>query len=141
MAKTHSRWATFTYNSQVLTCDITSASNVGIPYEKIDIVTLCNAMMESIAGRGNVSMGVAALFNNAPNMSHKVIEPLNGDNTGATLVIEIGSGAAPTTGDANFTVTNCCVFDYQVSVPGGIVTSSWTWILGEGATAAWGTVA
>ncbi|MCP4933509.1 MAG: hypothetical protein GY927_04730 [bacterium] len=141
MAKTHSRYVTFVYNSQSLECDLTSVSGIGVNYESVDTTALCNAMMESIAGRGTVSIGVAAKYNNATNRSHKVIEPLNGSNTGSTLVIEIGDNAAPTTGDASFTVTTCVVRDYTASADGGDMKSAWTWTIGEGSTAVWGTVA
>ncbi len=141
MGRTGSRGGTVVESWRWLGCGRRGGGGIGVNYESVDTTALCNAMMESIAGRGTVSIGVAAKYNNATNRSHDVIQPLNGNNTGATLVIEFGDNAAPTTGDASFTVTTCVVRDYTVSADGGDVKSAWTWTIGEGSTAVWGTVA
>lgn len=141
MSKTHSRFVTFTYNSQAITCSITNVTGIGISYEEVDVTTLCNAIMEAIHGHGQVAIDASGPFNNtATTGAHVVIEPLNGDNTGATLTIAIGDNAAPTTGDPEFEVTNMGVFNYLVQAGGGAVTSSWQWRPLPGVTAAWGTV-
>ncbi len=140
--KTHSRWITVSYNSQLVTCSIDSLSGIGITYDTVEVTTLCNTVKERLIGLGDSSIGASGPFNNtAVTGAHIVVEPLNGNSTGATLVISIGSGAAPTTGDAKFTVTNMGVDNYLVAAgTGAAVTSSWTWTPRPGATAAWGTI-
>lgn len=139
--KTHSRFVTFTYNSQAVTCSLTSVDGIGISYEEVDVTTLCNAIKENIQGHGTVALNASGPFNNtATTGAHVVVEPLNGSATGATLTIAIGSNAAPTTGDPDFEITAMGVFNYLVNVGGGAVTSSWSWRPLPGATAVWGTV-
>lgn len=139
--KTHSRFMTITYNSQAVTCSINSVDGIGVSYEEVDVTTLCNAIMETIHGHGTVAINASGPFNNtATTGSHIVIQPLNGNATGATLTIAIGSNAAPTTGDPEFEVTNMGVFNYLAAGGGGSVTASWAWRTLPGATAAWGTV-
>jgi hypothetical protein len=140
--KTHSKWVTVSYNSQLVTCSIDSLSGIGINWDTVEVTTLCNSIKERLIGHGDVSISASGPFNNtATTGGHIVVEPLNGNATGATLVISIGSGAAPTTGDAKFTVTNMGVDGYMVGAStGGAVTASWTWTPRPGATAAWGTI-
>lgn len=139
--KTHSRWITITYNSQAITCSIKGATGIGIAYDETDVTSLCNAIKETLQGQGTVAIDLTGDFNNtATTGAHIVIEPLNGDATGATLTIAIGSNAAPTTGDPEFVVTNMGVFAYLVAP--GTGSPQWTAALRTlpGATAAWGTV-
>lgn len=140
--KTHSKWVTVSYNSQLVTCSIDSLGGIGINWDTVEVTTLCNSIKERLIGHGDVSISASGPFNNtATTGGHIVVEPLNGSATGATLVISIGSGAAPTTGDAKFTVTNMGVDGYMVGAStGGAVTASWTWTPRPGATAAWGTI-
>lgn len=139
--KTHSRFTTVTYNSQAITCSITSVTGVGISYAETDITTLCSTIMERIQGYGDVAITLSGPFDNtATTGGHIVVEALNGDPDGATLTIAIGIGAAPTTGDPEFEVTSMGVFSYVVDISGDAPT--WTAELRPlpGATAAWGTV-
>jgi hypothetical protein len=140
--KTHSKWVTVSYNSQLVTCSIDSLGGIGINWDTVEVTTLCNSIKERLIGQGDVSISASGPFNNtATTGGHIVVEPLNGNPTGATLLISIGSGAAPTTGDAKFTVTNMGVDNYMVAAStGGAVTASWNWTPRPGATAAWGTV-
>ena len=140
--KTHSKWVTISYNSQLVTCSIDNPSGIGINWDTVEVTTLCNSIKEYLIGQGDVSISASGPFNDtATTGAHNVIEPLNGDPTGATLVISIGSGAAPTTNDAKFTVTNVGVDNYMVSAANGsAVTASWVWSPRQGATAEWGTV-
>lgn len=139
--KTHSRFATITYNSQAVTCSIDNVSGIGVDYQSVDVTTLCNAIVESIQGHGQVSIDLSGPFNNtATTGAHNVIEPLNGDSSGAAMVIAIGSNAAPTTGDPEFNVTALGVFNYMVSLGGGAVTWSASLRPLPGATASWDTV-
>ena len=118
-----------------------NVSGIGISYEEADVTTICNAIKETLIGVGTVSIDASGPFNNtATTGAHNVIEPLNGDKDGATLVIAIGSMAAPTTGDPEFTITNLGVFNYITAVGGGAVTASWAWRTLPGTTASWGTV-
>jgi hypothetical protein len=140
--KTHSKWTTVSYNSQNITCSIDNLSGIGVNFETVDVTTLCDQILQRLVGHGDVSISASGPFNNtAVTGAHVVVEPLNGDPVGATLVISIGSGAAPTNGDPKFTVTNMGVDNYMVSAAtGGAVTASWNWTPRPGATAAWGTV-
>ena len=140
--KTHSKWMTVNYNSQLITCSIDSIDGIGVNFDTVEVTTLCNQIKERLIGHGDVSISASGPFNDtATTGAHNVIEPLNGDATGATLVISIGSGAAPTTGDATFTVTNLGVDNYMVAGSvAGAVTASWTFTPRQGATAEWGTI-
>jgi hypothetical protein len=140
--KTHSKWVTISYNGQLVTCSIDNLSGVGVNYETVDVTTLCDSILQRLIGHGDVSISASGPFNNtATTGAHVVVEPLNGDPTGATLVVSIGSGAAPTTGDARFTVTNMGVDNYTVAAStGGAVTASWNWTPRPGSTAAWSVI-
>ena len=140
--KTHSKWVTVSYNSQLITCSIDNLSGIGVNWDTVEVTTLCNSIKERLIGHGDVSIAASGPFNDtATTGAHIVVEPLNGSQTGATLIISIGSGAAPTTNDAKFTVTNMGVDNYMVAAStGGAVTASWNWTPRPGATAEWGTV-
>ena len=140
--KTHSKHITISYNSQLITCSIDSLSGVGISFNTVEVTALCNTIMERLAGMGDVSIGASGPFNDtAVTGSHIVVQPLAGNNAGAELVISFGSGAAPTGGDAKFTVTAMGVDNYTVAgATGAAVTAAWNWTPRPGATAAWGTV-
>ena len=140
--KTHSKWITVSYNSQLITCSIDSLNGIGVTFDTVEVTTLCSTIKERLMGHGDVSIGASGPFNNtATTGGHIVVEPLNGDPDGATLIISIGSGAAPTTGDARFTVTNMGVDNYMVGASvGGAVTSSWNWTPRPGSTAAWSVI-
>lgn len=140
--KTHSKWVTVSYNSQLVTCSIDNLSGIGVNWDTVEVTTLCNSIKERLIGQGDVSISASGPFNDtATTGAHNVVEPLNGDPDGATLVISIGSGAAPTTGDAKFTVTAMGVDNYMVAAStGGAVTASWVWTPRPGATAEWGTI-
>ena len=140
--KTHSKWTTVSYNGQLITCSINSLSGIGVNFDTVEVTTLCNAIKERLIGHGDVSIAASGPFNDtATTGAHIVVEPLNGSQTGGTLIISIGSGAAPTTNDAKFTVTNMGVDNYMVAAStGGAVTASWNWTPRPGATAEWGTV-
>lgn len=140
--KTHSRFVTFTYNGQDITDSIDSVNGIGISYEETDVSSLVSAINEFIQGRGDLNIQASGKFDNSsPAGAHTVVEPLNGDTSGATLTIAIGIGAVPTTGDPEFEVTAAGVFNYLVQFPSG---SAVTWSCNirplDGATAAWGTV-
>lgn len=139
--KTHSRWVDVSYNSQQIECSITGITGIGVAYDQVDITTICNAIKEALQGNGDVTIAINGPFNNtATTGAHNVVEPLNGDQTGAVLLFEIGIGANPTTGDPKFTVTNAIVTDYLVNADGGAVTWSANFKPAQGATAVWGTV-
>ena len=140
--KTHSKWVTVSYDGELVTCSIDSLSGIGVNWDTVEVTTLCNSIKERLIGQGDVSIGASGPFNNtATTGAHIVVEPLNGDPTGETLIISIGSGAAPTNGDAKFTVTNMGVDNYTVGAStGGAVTASWNWTPRPGATAAWGVI-
>jgi hypothetical protein len=138
---THSQFVTITYNSQAITCSISSISGIGESYEEADVTTLCDAIMTAIHGRKTVNLDASGPFNTtATTGAHNVVQPLNGDPDGATLTIAIGDNAAPTGGDPEFEVTNMGVFSYIVEASGGTPTASWTWRPLPGAAASWGTV-
>ena len=140
--KTHSKHIVVTYNSQLITCSIESINGVGVSFNTAEVTTLCNTIIERLAGMGDVSITASGPFNDTTTTgAHKVIEPLNGSNTGATLVIDIGSGATPTTGDARFTLAAAGVDNYTVSgATGNAVQATWTWTPRPGATAAWSVI-
>jgi hypothetical protein len=140
--KTHSKWVTVSYNSQLITCSIDSLSGIGLNFDTVEVTTLCNTIKERLIGHSDVSIGASGPFNDtATTGAHNVVQPLNGNPTGAPLVISIGSGAAPTTNDAKFTVSLMGVDNYTVSAStGGAVTASWNWTPRPGSTAAWGTI-
>lgn len=140
--KTHSRHVDISYNGQQIECSINNLGGVGVSYDQEDVTTFCNAIKEAVAGNGDVTINLSGPFNNtATTGAHNVIEPLNGDDTGAVLLIEIGIGTAPTTGDPKFTVTNAIVTNYIVAGSNGPLTWNATLKPAQGATAAWGTVA
>lgn len=141
MSKTHSRFVTIAYGGQQVECSIKGASGIGVTYEEIDVTSLCNEIMEKLHGYGQVAVDVTGDFNNtATTGAHTIFQGLNGDPTGSTLTIQIGSNAAPTSGDPKFEVTNMGVFNYTVDVGSG--SPSWSANLRPlaGATATWGTV-
>ena len=140
--KTHSKWTTVSYNGQPITCSIDNLGGIGVNFDTVEVTTLCNTIKERLIGYGDVSISASGPFNDtATTGAHKVVEPLNGNPAGATLVISIGSGAAPTNGDARFTVTNMGVDNYMVAAStGGAVTASWNWTPRPGATATWSVI-
>lgn len=141
MSKTHSRHVTVTYDGNDITGSVRSINNIGVQHQEVDASTLASTLDEFIHGRGSLNLELQGPLNNAASQGHKTIEPLNGDADGATLLIQIGDGAAPTTGDPEFNADNIGVFNYQVQVPdNGLVTYSASLRPLDGATASWDTV-
>ena len=139
--KTHSRHIDISLGGVQIECSINNLGGVGLAYDQADVTTFCNSIKEAITGNADVTINLSGPFNNtAVTGGHIVVEPLNGDDTGAVLVIEIGVGAAPTTGDAKFTVTNAIVSNYLVAAGNGPVTWSAALKPAVGATAVWGTI-
>ena len=139
--KTDSKYVVIIYGGQTLDCSITAVNGVGIVYDETDVTGLCNTIKEFVQGQGDVSVTLSGNFSNtATTGSHTVIQPLNGDQTGATLTIQYGIRAAPTTGNPEFEATSMGVFAYTVDASGGSPTFTAPLRPLPGATAAWGTV-
>lgn len=138
---THSKFTTFTYNSQDMTCSIDSINGVGITHDESDVTALCDTIHKSVLGQGTVAIGISGPFNNtASTGAHVVLSAANGVQAGYTLLIQIGVRAAPASGDAELNVTNLMTSNYLVNIGGGPVTWSAQLILGVGGTASWATV-
>jgi hypothetical protein len=141
VGKTHSRFVTISINSLLVTCSITSSGGVGLTHEQTDITTLCNTIMENLQGTGSVTLDFSGFLDNDTLGSHTVVQPLADAGTLVPIVVAIGIGAAPTSGDPEFTMTNMLLQNYLVSPStGSAVTNAWNAVGGEGVTAVWGTV-
>lgn len=141
MAKTHSRFVEVTLDGNDISASVRSIGNVGLQYSEVDVSTLVDAIDALIQGRANANITLSGPFNNAADEAHLTVEPLNGDTTGATLVIEIGMGAAPDTGDPKFTLDPAGVFNYLVNINDNAA-PEWSATIRalESATGTWGTV-
>lgn len=141
MGKTHSRYVTITVDGDDITKSVTSINGVGVTNSEVDFSTLASVLNEIVPGRGDVNMTLNGPFNSDANQAHAVLEPLNGDPEGADVVVAIGDGATPTTGDPKWTLSPGVVTNYQITVgDNAAVTYSTTIRPGEEATATWGTV-
>lgn len=126
---------------------ITNIGNIGLTYDQSDVTTIANSVKQYLTGYGDATIDLGGPFNNtavaaSPSESgaHPVMTSLNGANVAATLTIQIGVRAAPTTGDpefeGEFVVTN-----YTLAGTGTDLTWSATLKPAFGAAApAWGTV-
>jgi hypothetical protein len=126
---------------------ITSIGPVGLTYDQSDVTTIANSVKQYLTGYGDATITLSGPFNNtavaaSPSESgaHPVMTGLNGANTAATLTIQIGIRAAPTSGDPEFE-GEFVVTEYTLS--GSATDLTWTATLKPafGAAApAWGTV-
>lgn len=139
--KTDSRYVVITLGGTAVTCSVNSLGGVGLTHTQNDITTLCNDIMEMLQGVGDVNITLSGPFDNGTNGMYTVARPLADAGTLTTLNIDIGIGAAPTTGDPRFALTNVILFDYLVAASAGSnVTDSVTVRGGQGVTASWTTV-
>jgi len=86
-----------------ITASLSSIGDVGITHDQADVTALNDAVMQYLAGRGDADIQFSGPFNNtATTGAHTVFTGLNGTNTAATLTVQFGIRAAPTTGDPEF---------------------------------------
>lgn len=124
-----------------ITASISSIGNIGLNYDQADVTAINDSVMQYLAGRGDADIQFSGPFNNtATTGAHTVFTGLNGANTAATLTVQIGIRAAPTTGDPEFE-GEFVVTSYLLG--GDMNNLTWTGTLKPafGASApAWGTV-
>ena len=144
--KTHSRYIKILLDDSGGTArDITSSvdtiGDIGLTHEQTDVTALSDTVMQYLSGRGDADIQLGGPFNNtATTGAHAVLTSLNGANTAATLTIQIGIRAAPTTGDPEFE-GEFVVTKYTPSVDMGAVKWSASLKPAFGTSApAWGTV-
>lgn len=140
VGKTHSRYVVITINSVIVTCAITDASGVGISHDQTDITTLCNDIKENLQGTGDVNIAFSGFFDNDTLGGFTVVQPIADAGTLVPVTIDIGIGAAPTTGDPRFAMTNMLFQNYMANpATGSAVTDAYSAVGGEGVTAVWTT--
>lgn len=124
-----------------ITASVSTIGGIGLSNEQVDVTTLSDSVMQYLSGRGDSTIELGGPFNNtATTGAHVVLSGLNGTNTAATLTIQIGIRAAPTTGDPEWE-GEYVVLTYPVNVGLNEVTWSATLKPAFGASApAWGTV-
>jgi len=124
-----------------ITASVSTIGGIGLSNEQVDVTTLSDSVMQYLSGRGDSTIELGGPFNNtATTGAHGVLSGLNGTNTAATLTIQIGIRAAPTTGDPEWE-GEYVVLAYPVNVGLNEVTWSATLKPAFGAaTPAWGTV-
>jgi len=124
-----------------ISASVSTIGGVGLNNEQVDVTTLSDSVMQYLSGRGDSTVELGGPFNNtATTGAHGVLSGLNGTNTAATLTIQIGIRAAPTTGDPEWE-GEYVVLAYPVNVGLNEVTWSATLKPAFGAaTPAWGTV-
>ena len=124
-----------------ITASVSTIGGIGLSNEQVDVTTLSDSVMQYLSGRGDSTIELGGPFNNtATTGAHGVLSGLNGTNTAATLTIQIGIRAAPTTGDPEWE-GEYVVLTYPVNVGLNEVTWSATLKPAFGASAsAWGTV-
>jgi len=124
-----------------ISASVSTIGGVGLNNEQVDVTTLSDSVMQYLSGRGDSTIELGGPFNNtATTGAHGVLSGLNGTNTAATLTIQIGIRAAPTTGDPEWE-GEYVVLAYPVNVGLNEVTWSATLKPAFGAaTPAWGTV-
>lgn len=77
-------------------------NSIDIPIEhaELDYTGFLHAIENMGAGMPSMNIEMAGDFNNtASTGSHTVLSGIIGDNSGHTLTVRVGNGAAPTTGD------------------------------------------
>ncbi len=124
-----------------ITASVSTIGGIGLSNEQVDVTTLSDSVMQYLSGRGDSTIELGGPFNNtATTGAHGVLSGLNGTNTAATLTIQIGIRAAPTTGDPEWE-GEYVVLTYPVNVGLNEVTWSATLKPAFGAAnPAWGTV-
>ena len=106
--KTHSRYIKILLGdsggtARDITSSISSIGDIGLTYDQADVTAINDAVMQYLAGRGDADIQFGGPFNNtATTGAHAVFTGLTGTNTAATLTVQIGIRAAPTTGDPEF---------------------------------------
>lgn len=106
--KTHSRYIKVLLDDsggtpRDITDSLDTIGDVGLTYDQADVTSLNSAIMQYLAGRGDADIQFGGPFNNtATTGAHTVFTGLNGTNTAATLTVQIGIRAAPTSGDPEF---------------------------------------
>ena len=106
--KTHSRYIKVLLDNaggspQDITASVDSIGDIGLTYDQADVTAINDSVMQYLAGRGDADIQLGGPFNNtATTGAHVVLTGLNGANTAATLTVQIGIRAAPTTGDPEF---------------------------------------
>jgi hypothetical protein len=139
--KTHSIYVKVLVNAADISDSTDTIGNIGLTYDEADVSTIANKIRQYLTGRGDAPIDLSGPFNNtAVTGAHVAVEPLNGTNTAADLEIQIGSLAAPTTGDPKFT-GKFIVTKYVVNIgdEGLVWNSSFKPAAGEAAPE-WGTV-
>ena len=124
-----------------ISASVSTIGGIGLSNEQVDVTTLSDSVMQYLSGRGDSTIELGGPFNNtATTGAHGVLSGLTGTNTAATLTIQIGIRAAPTTGDPEWE-GEYVVLTYPVNVGLNEVTWSATLKPAFGtATPAWGTV-
>lgn len=144
--KTHSRYIKVLLDdsggtARDITASISSIGNIGLNYDQADVTAINDSIMQYLAGRGDADIQFSGPFNNtATTGAHTVFTGLNGANTAATLTVQLGIRAAPTTGDPEFE-GEFVVTSYLVA--GDMSNLTWSAALKPAfgtSTPAWGTV-
>ena len=124
-----------------ISASVNTIGGIGLTNETVDVTSLADSVMQYIAGRGDSAIEIGGPFNNtATTGAHGVLSGLVGGNTAATLTVQIGVRAAPTTGDPEWE-GEYVVTAYTVDVGANDVT--WQASLKPAfgtSTPAWGTV-
>lgn len=121
----------------------TDVESIDIPdeYDEVDMTGFTDGAHNSTAGLPAFPVEITGMFNPAANSLYQVLKGIKGVKSGHTLTVQVGQGAAPTTGDPEFEGEFWCQKMNLSAQPGGKigVTAS---MRVYGATApAWGTVA
>ncbi len=140
--KTHSIFTTINYNSQNVTARIDSVGGIGVSYDTADVSTLASTLHEYVKGLGNADLELSGSFDNtATSGAHAVFSAAAAAQVGYPLVISIGIGAAPASGDPKLTLSLMMTTQYVVDA-GVSDAVKWKASLrpAVGCTATWGTV-
>ncbi len=124
-----------------LSDSVKTIGGIGLNYDAVDVTALANEVKQYLSGRGDSPIEMSGTFNNTADVgAHVVIAPQNGQNKSSTLTIQIGSQAAPTTGDPEWE-GEYSVFGYTVNAGESEATWASSFKPMAGAAApAWGTV-
>lgn len=98
-----------------ITNSVNNVGGMGITSDQIDVSTFADTLKQYLNGLKDSNLTMSGPFDDTavattPTASgaHKVLAPLSATNNAATVTIEIGSRAEPTTGDAKWSGEYIC---------------------------------